>query len=193
MQTFLIVLCLALMVLSAAAVMMFRSLIKAAIWLAVTSVLVAIVLFLLGAYWAALFELSVCAGLITAVFISAISFFSSQRRSEEQARSHLSRFKLLPYLMVVSGLTLLALLLISGFALEGAMPAPTIFAEFKEVFWNTRQTDILAQIVLILAGSFAVIVLFKERDAHEHESLHPVVAGGSDIDSGGAADHSEGA
>ena len=145
--------------------MLFRSLIKAAIWLAITSVLLAVVLFLMGAYWAAIFELSVCAGLITAVFISAISFFTTAQRGEEQARSHFNRFKLLPYLMVACGLALLATLVLSGFSVEGALPAPSIFAEFKEMFWYSRQTDITAQIALILAGSFAVIVLFKERDS----------------------------
>jgi NADH-quinone oxidoreductase subunit J len=170
MQTFLFILCLALMVLSAAAVMMFRSLIKAAIWLAVTSVFLSIALFLLGAYWAALFELSVCAGLITAIFISAISFFTTARRGEEHAKSHLARFKLLPYLMVGGGLALLALLALNSFTLEFSLPQPTAFAEFKQVFWNSRQTDILAQIALILAGSFAVIVLFKERDAKEPQA-----------------------
>ena len=167
MQTFSIILCLMLLIFSAAAVMMFRSLIKATICLAVTSVLLSIVLFLLGAYWAALFELSVCAGLITVVFISTISFFTAARRSEEQERDHHSRFRLLPYLMVLSGLALLALLALSGFSLERTLPPPTVFAEFKQVLWNNRQVDVLAQIALILAGSFAVIVLFKERDTDD--------------------------
>ena len=164
MQTFLLILCLALMVISASAVMLFSSLIKAAIWLAVTSVLLSITLFLLGAYWAALFELSVCAGLITAIFISAISFFTAARRDEVQTRGHFARFSLLPYLLIFSGLALVALLLLSNFSLTFSLPQPTAFAEFKEVFWNSRQTDILAQIALILAGAFAVVVLFKERD-----------------------------
>jgi NADH-quinone oxidoreductase subunit J len=183
MQTFLIILCLALMVCAAAAVMMLRSLIKATICLAVASVFLATVLFLLGAYWAALFELSVCAGLITAVFVSAISFAAASRRDTENAREHLSRFKLLPYLMVISGLALLALLLLSGFSVNGNLPAPTAFAQFRQVFWNTRQTDILAQIALILAGSFAVIVLFKERDVSEPHSLP--IDGSEDSDNKG--------
>jgi NADH-quinone oxidoreductase subunit J len=184
MQTFFFFFCLALMVFSAAAVMMFRSLIKAAIWLAATSVLLAIALFLLGAYWAAIFELSVCAGLITAIFISAISFFSAARRGAEQTRGHLGRFRLLPYLLVLSGLTLLALLVFGGFSLEFSLPQPTAFAEFKEVFWNNRQTDILAQIALILAGAFAVIVLFKERGPAAPEA-EPKTAGAVAAETGG--------
>lgn len=52
---------------------MTRSLLKAALGLALTSALVAIMLFKLDSPLAGVFELSVCAGLITAVFISAIS------------------------------------------------------------------------------------------------------------------------
>ncbi|MCL1816448.1 MAG: hypothetical protein FWG43_02455 [Clostridiales bacterium] len=173
MQTFLIILCLALMILAATAVMMFRSLIKSTIFLAVASVLLAIVMFLLGAYWAALFELSVCAGLITAVFISAISFFTTARRSADQAQNHRSRFKPLPYLLIISGLGLLALLALNNFSLNVHLPAlslsSNLFEDFKNILWQTRQADILAQIALILAGSFAVIVLFKEKDEDKSE------------------------
>lgn len=190
MQTFLIILCLVLMMVSAAAVMMIRSLLKSTICLAITSVLLAIVLFLLKAYWAGLFELSVCAGLITAVFISAISFSTRERKEKSYISDHRARFKLLPYLMVLCGIGLLALLVFSGFSLEQSPLA--LSAEFKQIFWNTRQVDILAQIALIVAGAFAVIVLFKERDTNDPES-HPVIAGGPDTDRVAAADHHEGA
>jgi NADH-quinone oxidoreductase subunit J len=164
MQTFLIIFCLALMVVVAAAVMLFRSLLKSTICLAITSVLLSIVLFLLSAYWAALFELSVCAGLITAVFVSTVSFSTVSRRDKAHAEDHRVRFKPLPYFMISIGLALLGFLVYSGFTVERSMPLPAAFVEFKQVFWNTRQADILAQIALLLAGSFAVIVLFKERD-----------------------------
>jgi NADH-quinone oxidoreductase subunit J len=170
LETIFIILCLGLMVAAGCGVMMFRSLIKAAICLAFASVFLAIVLFLQGAYWAALFELSVCAGLITAVFISAISFITAAMQNKEHAgRDHQARFKLLPYLMVFSGLALLALLILSGFSLEFPVPTASGFAEFKQVLWDSRQTDIIAQIALILAGSFAVIVLFKERDVNDND------------------------
>jgi len=165
MQTILIIFCLFLMIIAATAVMMFRSLLKSTICLAITSVLLAVVLFLLHAYWAALFELSVCAGLITAVFVSTVSFSTVVRRDKAHMKDHRARFKPLPYFMVLSGLALLGLLIYTGFAVERSVPLPAAFVEFKQVFWNTRQADILAQIGLILAGSFAVIVLFKERDS----------------------------
>jgi len=171
MQTFLTVFCLALMALSAAAVILFRSMLKAAISLAVTSALLAIVLFLLGAHWAALFELSVCAGLITVVFVSAISITTPDRRDTAHTLEHRRNFAQLPYMLLFAGLALLAVLLLSDFRIEWAA-ADTLnatFADFKQVFWNERQVDIVAQLALILAGAFAVVVLFKERGKNDEQ------------------------
>lgn len=164
MQTFLTILCLCLMVLSAVSVVMLRSMLKATISLALTSALLAVVLFLLGAHWAALFELSVCTGLITVVFVSAISITTADRRDEVHTREHHSYFAPLPYILIFAGVALLAVLLLSNFQLEGARNVTATFADFKRVFWDTRQVDIVGQLALILAGAFAVVVLFKERD-----------------------------
>jgi len=164
MQTFLTIFCLALMVISATAVILFRSMLKAAISLAVTSALLAIALFLLGAHWAALFELSVCAGLITVVFISAISITTSDRRDDAHKQAHRHNFARLPYLLIFAGLALLAVLLLSNFSIEWADSLNGSFAAFKHIFWDERQVDIVAQLALILAGAFAVVVLFKERE-----------------------------
>ncbi|MEG1538182.1 MAG: hypothetical protein RR387_07875, partial [Clostridiales bacterium] len=73
MEQVIIIICLILMVCCGVASAMIRSMIKSAISLAAMSALLAIVLFMLGATWAGLFELSVCSGLITVIFISAIS------------------------------------------------------------------------------------------------------------------------
>ena len=51
----------------------FKEILFAAISLAVLSVIIAIVFFKLNSAYAGVFELSVCAGLITALFISVIS------------------------------------------------------------------------------------------------------------------------
>ena len=59
---------------------MTRSLLKAALGLAVTSALIAVILFRLDSPLAAVIELSVCAGLITAVFVSAISLSRRHNR-----------------------------------------------------------------------------------------------------------------
>jgi len=162
MQSFFIILCLILMVVSAAAVVLLHSLLKGAICLAATSVLLAVVLFLQGAYWAALFELSVCAGLITVVFISAISITARGRLEEARAQAHRRNFAPLPYILLLAGMLLLSLLLLTNFQIESAAP---LLTEFNQVFWHERQADIVAQVALILAGAFGVVVLFKERDS----------------------------
>lgn len=56
-----------------------RDLLRAAIALAVLSVALAAIFFRLGAPYAGAFELSVCAGLITVLFIAAISSVAPRR------------------------------------------------------------------------------------------------------------------
>ncbi len=51
----------------------FEEILFSAISLAILSIIIAIIFFMLDSPYAAAFELSVCAGLITALFISAIA------------------------------------------------------------------------------------------------------------------------
>ncbi|HOW89513.1 MAG TPA: hypothetical protein PL037_04455, partial [Elusimicrobiales bacterium] len=62
-----------LVVLSAVAAVMARDLLLNALMLALVSVGTALLLFDFQAPWAGVFELSVCAGLITVLFVSAVS------------------------------------------------------------------------------------------------------------------------
>jgi NADH-quinone oxidoreductase subunit J len=77
---------------------MTRSLLKAALGLAVTSALIAVVLFRLESPLAGVFELSVCAGLITAVFVSAISLMKPLTHKEtiELSKARIKRYWFLP-------------------------------------------------------------------------------------------------
>ncbi|HVO77115.1 MAG TPA: hypothetical protein VMT60_03935, partial [Candidatus Bathyarchaeia archaeon] len=84
---------------------MVSDLILSAIGLAVTSAILTLVLFHLGGPLAAVFELSVCAGLITVVFVATISL--TRAGSCEDARWErlgiLKRFVWLPLLLAVVG------------------------------------------------------------------------------------------
>ena len=60
-------------IISAILAVRFNNLLFAAISLAALSAILAIVFYQLSSPYAAIFELSVCAGLITALFVSAIS------------------------------------------------------------------------------------------------------------------------
>lgn len=166
MEQGIIIASLILIVAAAVACAMFHSLLKSAISLAAVSVVLSIILFTSGATWAALFELSVCAGLVTAIFVSAISMTKASRHSPEQYAESRKRFLGLPFVLIFSGLVLVAIVLITGFTVHPTFdPTAAVSApSFKDVFWNTRQADILGQIIVILAGAFAIVTLFKESE-----------------------------
>lgn len=164
MNQVLIFILLFLLALAAISAVMIKSLIKSAILLAAASVVLAVLLFLLQSPWSAVFELSVCAGLITAVFISAVALTRDKTAEEEdtQAREHRARYIHLPLIITAAALVLLIVLTQSAPEWPVVKAAPAL--GFKETFWNTRQLDLLGQISILLAGVFGIIVLFKERD-----------------------------
>jgi NADH-quinone oxidoreductase subunit J len=132
---------------------------RAVIGLALASICVTLALFRMGAPLAAVFELSVCAGLISAVFITAISL--STLETEESVRAarkeKLRRYWYLPPLLVLAGVALAQMAL-------PAMPVmPVVGPEVREVLWSERRLDLFGQIVLLLTGAFGVVVLFKHR------------------------------
>ena len=160
------ILLLAGLVVSALLVVMLRDLLKAAVALSAMSAVLTIVLFLLNAPLAAVFELSVCAGLITVVFISTISM--TKLRTKEEVAKHQEerrkRFSLLPVIviaLVAAGLALMIPHLRE--LIPSATPKIPTTAE-ATVFWNERQADLLGQIVIVLAGVFGVLIFFKEGD-----------------------------
>jgi NADH-quinone oxidoreductase subunit J len=153
---------LAALVLAALATVMTARLLRAVIALAVTSAIVAILMFRLGAPIAAVFELSVCAGLIPAIFISTIGLTArltpetlSTRRKEK-----LKRFWYLPVIVVLAAVALSQVHFPVTFAPPPTAQAPS---EVRDVLWHSRQIDLLGQIVVLLAGAFGVAVLLKRR------------------------------
>jgi NADH-quinone oxidoreductase subunit J len=160
-----IILALSLVVFAVLAVMV-RSLLKAAISLALTSAVLTMIMFVMKSPLAAVFELSVCAGLITVVFISAISMTRTRTEEETKAkkRERIKRFAYLPVILVVA---FTALLWFAWTRMDFNMFIKTTktVSSVREVLWNSRQLDILGQIIIILAGVFGIVVLFKERDA----------------------------
>lgn len=137
------------------------TLIRAALALAVTSVMVTIVLFRLNAPLAAVFELSVCAGLITVVFMSTVSLTKARTYEETIAhtKKRFSRYWILPPLVVIAGVVLA--LLLKPFALY--FPFTTNGTDVRSVLWNLRQADIVGQILILLVGVLGIIILFKDK------------------------------
>lgn len=139
---------------------MTRSLLRSGIGLALTSVILAIIMFRLDSPLAAVFELSVCAGLISVLFVSVISLTQpySQKEIIERMKLMLVRFRLLPF--IILGLGLILLLVKVNFDL--ILPIPETERNVRNLLWNLRQLDLFGQIIILLAGAFAVVILFKE-------------------------------
>jgi NADH-quinone oxidoreductase subunit J len=142
---------------------MTRGLVRAALGLAATSILITVLMFMLGAGLAAVFELSVCAGLITVVLVSTIAMTQPSSKAEalEFARRRMRRYWFLPIIIVAAGA------LLAWFSAGAAAPiapaATAAEADARQVLWGSRQADLIGQILAIFAGVFGVIVLFKER------------------------------
>lgn len=142
-----------------------RTLLKAAITLAVTSIFLTILMFYFGAWVAASFELSVCAGLITVIFISSISLIKPMTNIElvEKTKNRLKRFIYLPFILL-GVLILLIIAWKNGFApFQSIASSADDKVNIGKAIWNVRQLDMVGQIVIILTGVFGVVILFRTR------------------------------
>lgn len=142
-----------------------KSLLKATIGLALTSVVITILMFRLDSPLAAVFELSVCAGLITVVFISTISLTKPLNREEIAQRAHQrqSRYWQLPLIIVGVALGLAFMHIPKDLPLFRA----TSTLDVRAVLWNLRQLDLFGQIIIIIAGALGIVVLFEEKKRDE--------------------------
>jgi NADH-quinone oxidoreductase subunit J len=137
-------------------------LLRAALGLALTSAVLTIIMFRLHAELAAVFELSVCAGLIPAIFIAAIGL---TRRLDTEAlaerrREKLKRFALLPILVAAVGLALW-LAPMPADLLPAIAPVAGPTKDVREVLWAFRHVDLIGQMLVLAAGAFGVVVLVK--------------------------------
>jgi NADH-quinone oxidoreductase subunit J len=150
---------LVLMVLAALWASLTTLLLRATIALALASAMLAVVMYSLGATLAAVLELSVCAGLISVVFVSVISL--TQRKPFKEIVQHrlgrLSRFWPLPIVLLGAGI---ALSFVHS-PVQVALPLPGGDGDVRTVLWNLRQLDLFGQVLILLAGVFGVVVFFK--------------------------------
>jgi NADH-quinone oxidoreductase subunit J len=144
---------------------MTRSLLRSAIGLALTSAMLTIVMFMLQSPLAAVFELSVCAGLIAVLFISTISLTESSTQEEklQHARERLRRFWFLPVLVIVIG----GIGFLFHMQCMLTLPPPELGVDVRTMLWHVRQIDMLGQMVILLAGVVGVVVLFKGVKKHD--------------------------
>ncbi|MBP7176690.1 MAG: hypothetical protein KBA53_10840 [Thermoclostridium sp.] len=157
--------CLGFMLIFGVMAVMFRSVLKSAIALAAASVMLGIIMYELNSVWSALFEVSVCSGLVTVIFISAISLSKIDKKDVEKQYADKNRMRYLPVILIVSGIALAVIALAIGFSPVSPAPAAEVANNFREILWNHRQADIWGQIIVLITGSVSVVVLFKESDA----------------------------
>lgn len=156
------------------AAVMAKDLLRAAISLGVASVALTLAFYEMAAPWAALFELSVCAGLITVLFVSAINLV---RGSEPFLTEERHRFWALPCFVVA----LVAGMWFFGDHLRPALEPVAGAADGSPVgavLWGPRRIDMLGQICMYLSGVLAIAAFFgpAKRPAPEKESRAPGAA-----------------
>ncbi|MFA5157102.1 MAG: hypothetical protein WC532_06925 [Candidatus Omnitrophota bacterium] len=157
---------LVIMVVAAVWGVMVRSLLKTAIGLAVVSAIVSIFMFRFNSPLAAVFELSVCTGLITVIFLSTIGLTKpiSGEQLSSVTKERLKRYRYLPLWIICSGV--MALFLV-GLPITIIFVQRTVETDPRHVLWNLRQLDLFGQIIILLAGGFGAVMLFKEREDNE--------------------------
>jgi NADH-quinone oxidoreductase subunit J len=131
-----------------------KSLIRAAIALGAGSAGLAMLFFMLRAPYAGGFELSVGAGLISVLFIVAISLTESMDMMGRED---------------ISWIVVVLVLLIAGFVIsqrvsvpiDGEAPAPqeTERRLFRSWFWEGRRLDLAVQVGLIFVGTLSIAAL----------------------------------
>ena len=153
---------LVLMVLAALWASLTTLLLRAAIGLALTSALLAVLMYNLGATFAAVLELSVCGGLISVVFVSVISLTQRKPFKEYVTRrlSRMSRFWPLPLVLIAIGV---ALTFVKA-PVNLVVPLPGGDGDVRTVMWTLRQMDLFGQVLILLAGGFGVLVFFKKDE-----------------------------
>lgn len=160
METIVIISTLLMLVFGVYAVMD-RSILRSAIGLALASACLSVAFYAMGAHFASVFELSVCSGLVTVIFISGISLSHSPKVELQNEYKDKERNKFLPLLLIIIGAALVVLALTLGLTPQTIQPVDS--AKFRDIFWNTRQADVFGQIAAILCGGVAVAVLFREE------------------------------
>lgn len=143
-----------------------KRLIASALWLAGVSALVAVLFFLLGAHQVAVVELSVGAGLVTVLFVFAISISGEEPGVLKS---------LIPSWL--GGLLILLMVgLLGWFTLPGSLlSTPGTEAPFATIFWQERGIDLLVQVSLIFAGVLGLIGLLAETKAPLQRSVAEAV------------------
>jgi uncharacterized MnhB-related membrane protein len=135
-----------------------KRLLISAIWLALTSAMVALMIYMLGAPQLAVIELSVGAGLVTVLFVFAINISGEE---VFDLKSILPKPLVWAFVSVAVLLALFLILHSMGFAKFPQQTSSTVAG----ILWDDRYLDFLLQIALIFSGVLGVIGLLSHAKA----------------------------
>ncbi|MCX8074175.1 MAG: NADH-quinone oxidoreductase subunit J [Clostridia bacterium] len=137
-----------------------KKLLNSAIMLAIASIGISLLLFGYSAPWAAVFELSVCAGLITVLFISAVSLVKNEEDTTKEKQIKYSIFPL-----IMSAVVILSSIFIPEYFEKLSSYANTTQngneLKIGDIIWSIRGIDVIAQIMLLAGGVFAIKHIFS--------------------------------
>jgi NADH:ubiquinone oxidoreductase subunit 6 (subunit J) len=147
-----------------------RRMLTSAIWLAGVSALISIVFYLYGARQVAVIELSVGAGLVTVLFVFAISIAGDDPVDMKPV---------IPWPMFI-GISILFVLLLGWFLLPASnniLALSGAESDLNDVLWHQRSLDVLVQVVLIFSGVLGLLGLLAEvKPPLEGSAAQEVVA-----------------
>lgn len=130
-----------------------KRLLSSALWLAGCSAFVSILFYLMGAAELAVIELSVGAGLVTVLFVLAISV-----AGEDPVELKSIIRKPIAWALVLIPIGLLAVMIIPSLEIARATGEPA----FAEVMWQQRGLDALVQSGLIFAAVVGLLGLLAD-------------------------------
>ncbi len=128
-----------------------KGLLNAALWLAATSCLTSLLLYLMGSPGVAVIELSVGAGLVTVLFVFAISIVGDEKI---ESKVFVPRIAALLITIVSFG----------ALAFIWASNVPPVFTSkeadiLANTIWDDRKIDIYLQAALIISGILGIMLL----------------------------------
>ncbi len=139
---------------------MARNLLLSAIMLALVSVGASLILFDFQAPWAAVFELSVCAGLITVLFVSAVSLI---RNEEGKVKDLRARFYAMPLVIAIVAVATWFYGIPFFDSLKNCALSGGRNNSLGSILWDIRRFDLLGQVSILAAGVFVINSIFPRR------------------------------
>lgn len=140
---------------------------RSAISLLLCSLGLTLILFNLNAPLAGVFELSVCTGLITVLFINTISLVPTVTGETRipRAKRHHRKFRFLPFLviLIIGALWFSRDFWLTNLTVQRVQETVTT----GQVLWGQRGIDLIGQIIMILVGIYGVVLLFKRGKMNE--------------------------